>query len=202
MAAMNSSIHEQSWSENNGGRTTAACNCSGVLRDVKRMLDADEKKMDSLKSALDQLKQSHVESEGECVEVSFPSIAKRLSSGNILDPFTPESDQLEISPGASPEMLHHTVWRSFHSLLGWTIIYYQFSVHHEYIILSLGGWKNVLFEGKEDELLDHSVLRSLLNAIWLWSRFLFSRAMSQLFMPRMSVCLCITVAYRMLAGEQ
>ena len=26
------------------------------------------------------------------------------------NPFTPESDQCQISPAASPEILHHTVW--------------------------------------------------------------------------------------------
>ena len=29
------------------------------------------------------------------------------------DPFTPKSDQLQISPAASPETLHHTVWRTW-----------------------------------------------------------------------------------------
>ena len=34
--------------------------------------------------------------------------------GNImLNPFTPESDQFQISPAASPEILHHTVRRTW-----------------------------------------------------------------------------------------
>ena len=27
-----------------------------------------------------------------------------------INPFTPKSDQYQISPAASPEILHHTVW--------------------------------------------------------------------------------------------
>ena len=30
-----------------------------------------------------------------------------------LNPFTPKSDQFQISPTASPEILHHTVWRTW-----------------------------------------------------------------------------------------
>ena len=30
-----------------------------------------------------------------------------------LHPFTPKSDQCRISPAASPEILHHTVWRTW-----------------------------------------------------------------------------------------
>ena len=47
-------------------------------------------------------------------------------------PFTPNSDQCQISPAASSEILHHTVWRT------WLFIacsderwwYYLFSLHH------------------------------------------------------------------------
>ena len=40
-----------------------------------------------------------------------------------IDTFTPKSDQFRISPAASPEITHHTVWRNvaFHSLLRWEI---------------------------------------------------------------------------------
>ena len=30
----------------------------------------------------------------------------------IFNPFTPKSDQCQISPAALPEILHHTVWRA------------------------------------------------------------------------------------------
>ena len=30
-----------------------------------------------------------------------------------ITPFTPKSDQCQISPAASPEILHHTVWRTW-----------------------------------------------------------------------------------------
>ena len=31
----------------------------------------------------------------------------------FLNPFTPKSDQFQISPANSPEILHHTVWRTW-----------------------------------------------------------------------------------------
>ena len=31
----------------------------------------------------------------------------------MVNPFTPESDQCQISPAASPEILHHTVRRTW-----------------------------------------------------------------------------------------
>ena len=60
-----------------------------------------------------------------------------------LNPFTPKSDQCQISPAASPEIDNHTVWRT------WRFIAYsderwwydQFSLH-----FSLKGWENVLIE--------------------------------------------------------
>ena len=36
----------------------------------------------------------------------------RLVSGG-LNPFTSKSDQFQISPAASPDILHHTVWRTW-----------------------------------------------------------------------------------------
>ena len=35
-----------------------------------------------------------------------------MSAGH-LNPLTPKSDQLQISPAASPEILHHIVWRTW-----------------------------------------------------------------------------------------
>ena len=31
----------------------------------------------------------------------------------VINPFTPKSDQCQISPAASPEILHHAVWRTW-----------------------------------------------------------------------------------------
>ena len=64
-----------------------------------------------------------------------------------FNPFTPKSDQLQISPAASPEILHYTVQRTwlFHSLLRWKIIILSIlsvSLTH----FSLKGWEIVLFE--------------------------------------------------------
>ena len=52
-----------------------------------------------------------------------------------LNPFAPKSDQCQISPAASPEMLHHTVWRLWRFIAysdeRWS--YYQFSLPHLFI---------------------------------------------------------------------
>ena len=65
----------------------------------------------------------------------------------IFNPFTPKSDQCQISPAASPAILHHTVWRTslFIAYSHEIWLYYQFWLHHLYIF-SLRGWENVLFE--------------------------------------------------------
>ena len=34
-------------------------------------------------------------------------------SRNSINPFTPKRDQLQISPAASPNISHHTVWRTW-----------------------------------------------------------------------------------------
>ena len=52
-------------------------------------------------------------------------------------PFTPKSDQFQISPAASPEILHHAVWRIWlfiaYSDKRW--LCYHFSLPHLYISL-------------------------------------------------------------------
>ena len=65
------------------------------------------------------------------------SEAKWLS----VSTFSPKSDQFKISPAASPEILHHTVWRTWlfiaYSDERW--LYYQFSLPHSYISLEKVG---------------------------------------------------------------
>ena len=65
------------------------------------------------------------------------SQAKWLS----VSTFSPKSDQFQISPAASPEILHHTVWRTWlfmaYSDERW--LYYQFSLPHSYISLEKVG---------------------------------------------------------------
>ena len=65
----------------------------------------------------------------------------------LVNPFTPESDQCQISPPAPPEILHHTVWRTwlFISYSDEKWLYYKFSLHHSYSRF-LKGWENTLFE--------------------------------------------------------
>ena len=54
----------------------------------------------------------------------------------LCNPLTPESDQFQISPAHSPEILHHTVWRTWlFILLRWKIITVQILTTHLYIHL-------------------------------------------------------------------
>ena len=65
---------------------------------------------------------------------------------NYLNPFTPKSDQLQISPAASPERLHNTVWRT------WLFTAYsdERRLHHQLttfpVHFSWKGWENVRFD--------------------------------------------------------
>ena len=65
----------------------------------------------------------------------------------VFNPFTPESDQCQISPAASQEIWHHTVRRTWlfiaYSDEKW--LYYKFSLHHSYNRF-LKGWENTLFQ--------------------------------------------------------
>ena len=56
-----------------------------------------------------------------------------------LNPFTPESDQCQISPPAPPKIWHHTVWRT------WLFIAYS-DEKWLYYKFFLKGWENTLFE--------------------------------------------------------
>ena len=64
-----------------------------------------------------------------------------------LNPFTPKTDQVQISPAASPEILHHTVWRTwvFIASLRWKLIILPI-IATPLVHFSLKGWENVLFE--------------------------------------------------------
>ena len=64
-----------------------------------------------------------------------------------FNPFTPKSDQCQISPAASPEILHYTVWRTwvFIALLRWKLIILPI-LATSLVHFSLKGWENVLFE--------------------------------------------------------
>ena len=68
-----------------------------------------------------------------------------------LNSFIPKGDKYQISPAASPEILHHTVWRTWlfiaYSDARW--LYYQLSLP-SLIQFSLQGWENAVFElGRE-----------------------------------------------------
>ena len=84
-----------------------------------------------------------------------------ISSNN---PFTPESDQYQISPAASPEILHHTVRRTwiFIAYSDERRLQYKFSLPHLYIF-SLKGWENVLFELRSER--DNIIISSTFNTL-------------------------------------
>ena len=54
---------------------------------------------------------------------------------SALNPFTPNRDRFQISPAASPVILHHTVWRTrlFVTYSDERWLYYYFSLPHSYI---------------------------------------------------------------------
>ena len=62
----------------------------------------------------------------------------------VFNPFTSKIDQFQISPPASPEILHHTIWRMWLSIAysDKRLLYFQPTSTH----LFLKGWENVLFE--------------------------------------------------------
>ena len=78
-----------------------------------------------------------------CIQLLFHAVYVE----NCVNPFTPESDQYQISPAASSEIWHHTVWRTWlfiaYSDERW--LYYKFSLPHSYNC-SLKGCENALFE--------------------------------------------------------
>ena len=64
-----------------------------------------------------------------------------------FNPLTPKSDQVQISPVASPVILHHTVWRTwlFIAYSDWKMIIVPV-LTTSLIHFSWKGWENVLFE--------------------------------------------------------
>ena len=71
----------------------------------------------------------------------------RKNSEECVNPFTPKSDQFQISPAASPAILHDTAWRT------WLFIAYSDGKCFCYQILTTSlihfsrkGWENVLLE--------------------------------------------------------
>ena len=58
------------------------------------------------------------------VRVGGVSRYRKDGRSYLLTPSTPRSDQFQISPAASPEILYYTVWRTwqFHSLLWWNMV--------------------------------------------------------------------------------
>ena len=77
------------------------------------------------------------------VSVDLPRLHTKWQPWVAFDPFTPKSDQFQISPEASPEKLHHTVWRT------WLFIAFSddYDTNSHYLAhFSIKGWENLLFE--------------------------------------------------------
>ena len=81
----------------------------------------------------------------EGLEISLSENSPPFPSGpgekkRLVYPFNPESDQCQISPAASPEISHHTVWRTYlfiaYSDERWW--YYQFSLLYLTHFLNVG----------------------------------------------------------------
>ena len=66
----------------------------------------------------------------------YPLLRILFKNKKTVDPSTPKSDQLQISPAASPEILHHTQMKDDTTN----------SPYPTYSHFSLNGWVNVLFE--------------------------------------------------------
>ena len=86
------------------------------------------------------------------------------------NPFTPESDQCQISPAASPEIVHHTVWRT------WLFIAYSDErwLHYQFLLLHLHTFslkcsENVLFELRSERV-DRIIPIIGTSGIWQMSR--------------------------------
>ena len=79
----------------------------------------------------------------------------------LINPFTPKSDQVQISPAAFQVILHRTVWRTwlFIAYSDWKMIILPI-LTTPLIHFSLKGWENVLFE-----------LGSICSWQALWSAF-------------------------------
>ena len=82
----------------------------------------------------------------------------------LFNPFTPNSDQFQISPAASPEILHHAVWRIwlFIAQSDDKLLLYQFSLPH--LNISLKNFVRMYFlslgvKGLKDFFQTHKFLR-------------------------------------------
>ena len=69
-----------------------------------------------------------------------------------INPFTPKSDQYQIFPAVSPEILHHIVWRTW-LFIAITELTNNYTTNSQYITISISqyisllkGWENVLLE--------------------------------------------------------
>ena len=75
LSQVNYSIHHQEVSQDTDGskETTGVCNCSGIIQEIRKMFDTDEKKLESVRAELEQLKQKSVEEDSECKSSFFIS---------------------------------------------------------------------------------------------------------------------------------
>ena len=98
----------------------------------------------------------------------------------LFNPFTPESDQCQISPPAPPEILHHTVRRTWlfiaHSDERW--LYNRLSLHHLYILFNPFTPESdqcQISPPAPPEILHHTVRRTWLFIAYSDERWLYNR---------------------------
>ena len=103
--------------------------------------------------------QNHIQPMGRAQKMhELIILFHNIAFAKIINPFTPKSDQCQNSPPASPEILHHTVWRTWlfiaYSDEKW--LYYKFSLHHSYNRF-LKGWEDTLFELRSERVKNPSI---------------------------------------------
>ena len=96
---------------------------------------------------IDHSKPYHAWTSRTALSIRRPLAWGESGRSDHINPFTPKSDQFQTSPAASPEILHHAVWRiwPFTAQSDGKLLLYQFSLPHLYISLKK-VCENVLFE--------------------------------------------------------
>ena len=97
-------------------------------------------------------------------DATFPTTCRatvrytRRKTCTAYDLNTPKSDQCQISPAVSPEILHPTVWRTWLFIACWDERWYQFFQPHLYMSL-IRGWENIILWGLWSEMVEKEIYR-------------------------------------------
>ena len=91
-----------------------------------------------------------------------------------VNPITPTSDQCQMSPAALPELLHHTVWRSWLSVAYYRKMKYDYTTKSRHL-----PWENVLFELSLCTLFMVSICVNLYSKWWQEGGNVFSQVVQK-----------------------